>query len=64
MKINKDKAKVMYVRAQDPITSEEARKACEFVCPHPRCGYKFKTKRGMLTHAGRCDWSKEFKASR
>ena len=67
MCINIDKTKVMHVRSQDQITStttEEARKTCKFTCPHLTCGFKFRTKRGMLVHAGRCCWSKEFKVKR
>ena len=67
MKINKNKTKVMHVRAQDPITettSEEATQVCKFTCPHLGCGYKFKSKRGMLTHAGKCKWSNEYKVER
>lgn len=67
MKINSDKTKIMHVRAQDPITqttSEEVEKVCKFICPHLGCGYTFKSKRGMLTHAARCGWSKEFKVKK
>ena len=45
-------------------TSEEAAKACKFVCPHLNCGFRFYTKRGMLAHAGRCEWSNECEVER
>ena len=67
MSISIPKTKVMHVRSQDQITSttkDEARKICKFTCPHLTCGFKFRTKRGMLAHAGRCCWRKEYKVKR
>ena len=67
MKINKDKTKIIHVRDQDPITqttSEETSKVCKFTCPHLGCGYKFRSKRGMQTYAGRCKWSRELKVEK
>ena len=67
MYINISKTKAMHVRSQDQVTSttkEEARKICKFTCPHLTYGFKFRTKRGMLVHAGKCCWSKEFKVNR
>ena len=65
--IPKAKTKAMHVRAQEPITATsntEASKVCKFICPHLNCGYKFLTKRGMLVHAGRCEWKEEFEIER
>ena len=57
----------MHVRPQDPVsntTQEEAAKTCRFVCPHLGCGFRFYTKRGMLAHAGRCEWGDEYEVER
>ena len=67
MKVKIVKTKVLHVRPQDPVTettSSEASKVCKFTCPHLNCGFRFLTKRGMLTHAGRCEWSKEYEVER
>lgn len=50
MDISIRKTKGMHVRAQDKVsatTAGEACAACKFICPHPHCGYKFYSKRGM-----------------
>ena len=63
MKVKITKTKVLHVRPQDPVsdtTCSEATKACKYVCPHLNCGFRFFTKRGMLIHAGRCEWRNEF----
>ena len=63
MEISIKKTKVLHVRAQDettPTTTQEAEKACKYTCPHLHCGFKFLTRRGMLVHAGRCEWKDEF----
>ena len=47
----------MHVREQEAITettTEEAIKACRFTCPNITCDFKFRTKRGMQIHAGKC----------
>ena len=62
MEISIKKTKTMHVRAQDEVTAtttEEAVKACRYVCPHLHCGFQFYTWRGMLVHAGRCEWRNE-----
>ena len=67
MVVKIDKTKVLHVRPQDPVTvttSNEATKVCKFVCPHLNCGFHFLTKRGMLVHAGRCEWNQEFEVER
>ena len=61
------KTKILYVRAQDPVTdttTSETTAVSKFVCPHLNCGYRFFTKRGMLTHVGRCEWKNEFEIER
>ena len=68
MSLSAEKTKVMHIRAQDPITKttqEEGERVriCKFTCPTWRV-FKFKTKRGMLAHAGRCCWNKEYKIKR
>ena len=63
MSINVEKTKAQHVRTQEPITrtsNEEAVSVCKFVCPHVGCGFKFHTRRGMLIHAGKCEWKNEF----
>ena len=67
MSISIPKTKSMHVRAQDPIsatTDAEASAVCKFTCPHLGCGFKFRTKRGMLAHAGRCGSRQEYKIER
>ena len=59
--------KSMHVRVQDPISATAdtgASEVCKFTSPHLGCGLKFRTKRGMLAHAGRCGWRKEYKIER
>lgn len=67
MTINKTKTKVMYVRAQDPISAtsnEETLKVCKFVCPHLDCRFRFRTKGRMLVHKGKCTQAKEYELER
>ena len=67
MKVKIRKTKVLHVRSQDPVsetTKEEASAVSKFVCPHLNCGFRFFTKRGMLAHAGRCEWRNEFEVER
>ena len=59
MVISIKKTKAMHVRAQDKVsatTAEEASAVCKFTCPHLHCGFKLYSKRGMLVHAGKCEW--------
>ena len=61
------KTKVLHVHPQDPVTETtngEVVKERKFVCPHLNCGFRFFTKHGMLIHAGRCEWNKEFDGGR
>ena len=63
MLLNADKTVVMHIRMQDdvsPTTLEEAQDVCKFTCPHLNCGFKFRTKAGMMVHAGKCEWKNEF----
>ena len=67
MEVKIVKTKILHVRPQDPVSDtscEEASKVCNFVCPHLNCGFHFLTKRGMLVHAGRCEWGNEFEVAR
>ena len=67
MEVKIVKTKVLHVRPQDPVsdtTSDEASKVCKYTCPHINCGFQFHTKRGMLVHAGRCEWMNGFEVDR
>ena len=60
MHISIAKTKVMFVRAQDPVsktTADEAGAVNKHVCC---CGFKFLSRRGKLVHEGRCKWPNEF----
>ena len=62
MEVKLSKTKTLHCRAQDGITATtnaEAAKVCKFKCPHPGCGFVFKTKRGLQIHVGRCEWKDE-----
>ena len=62
-KINNGKTKGLHVRSQDAVsktTHAEASKICKFVCPHPTCGHRFYTKRGMQIHAGKCSAADQY----
>ena len=62
MTIKIKKTKVLHVRTQDPITATteaEALNVCKFTCPHWGCDFKFRTKRGLRVHEGRCEWKDE-----
>ena len=53
MEIIKPKTKAMHVRQQDPVTvttDAEAVAECKFVCPFHGCGFRFKSKHGMMVH--------------
>ena len=70
MLLNTDKTVVIHIRMQDtryciPYDArggprEEAQGVCKFTCPHLNCGFKFRTKAGMVIHAGRCEWRNKF----
>ena len=63
MLLNADKTEVIHIRRQDkvsPLTKEEAKGVCKFVCPHLNCGFQFRSKAGMKIHAGTCEWANEF----
>ena len=66
MTISLSKTKILQVEAQEvgEASGAELLKECKFTCPHLSCGFKFKTKRGMMIHAGRCQWKNEFEVDR
>ena len=67
MKIKIEKTKGLHVRRQDPITSttpEEAKRVCEFKCPHAMCNFVFGTKHGMRIHASRCRYKDEYEVEK
>jgi hypothetical protein len=67
MMISIPKTKVLHVRTQEEVsatTGNEARSVCKFTCPHLHCGFQFHNRRGLLVHAGRCEWRNEFKIDR
>ena len=62
MQIKISKTKSMHVRSQDPvskITDEEARAKCKHTCPHLGCNFRFRNKRGLHIHMGKCKWQNE-----
>ena len=63
MSISIPKTMTLHVRQQEEVsktTSDEAKKLCRFRCPHLNCNHSFLTKKGMMIHAGRCQWKDEF----
>ena len=63
MDLSTEKTFCLHVKRQDeisPMTPEEARAQCKFVCPHLNCGHKFTTKVGLKIHMSRCEWREEF----
>lgn len=57
----------LHVRQQEKIsktTVSEAKRLCKFKCPHLNCDHTFLTKRGMMIHAGTCQWKDEYEIER
>ena len=67
MDISIPKTKVLHVRRQEEqaaITAQEAISECKYSCPHISCDFKFRTRRGMLVHAGTCPFKDEWEIDR
>ena len=63
MSISIPKTMTLHVREQDKVsktTTGEAKKLCKFMCPHLNCNQNFLTRKGMLIHAGTCEWKDEY----
>ena len=63
MSISIPKTMTLHVSEQEKVsktTAIEAKKICKFKCPHLNCNHSFMTKKGMLIHAGTCQWKDEF----
>ena len=67
MSISIPKTMTLHAREQDKVsktTAGEAKKLCKFKCPHLNCNHNFLTRKGILIHAGTCEWKDDYEIER